>query len=476
MAHASTSLGFTTASRLAELIRKKQISPVELVDTFLERIEILNPRLNAYLTVVDSEARAAAADAEKRLTREKGLPPLHGVPIAIKDLEWTKGIRTTMGSLVYKDFVPDEDSIAVERLRAAGAIILGKTNTCEFGMLLETKNLLGDDARNPWDTSRTTGGSSGGSAAAIATGLAALATGTDSAGSINNPSGMCGVYGLKPSHGRVPMWPNTGDSSLFLDTGPIARTTRDAALMLSVMAGHDRRDPMSIREPAPDYLNAIDDQPARLRMAWSPDLGRFKVESEVWSITEAAARAFTDRGWSVDDATPKIEDPFDDIYMPIYMSDEYATLDYLLDERADELYPDTREELKKARTITREQQVKALNGLWRFQSQMADFFDDYEILLTPNNPVPAFPVNEPPPEIDGHPVEPYWTSFLPFLTVCNMTGQPAASVPCGFSADGLPIGLLIVGRRGRDDIVLAASAAFEEMRPWAANVPPIADL
>ena len=217
------------------------------------------------------------------------------------------------------------------------------------------------------------------------------------------------------------MWPNTGDSSLFLDTGTIARTTKDAALMLSVMAGHDRRDPMSIREPAPDYLNAIDDQPARLRMAWSPDLGRFKVEPEVRSITEAAARAFTDRGWSVDDATPKIEDPFDDIYMPIYLSDEYATLDYLLDERADELYPDTREELQKARTITREQQVKALNGLWRFQSQMADFFDDYEILLTPNNPVPAFPVNEPPPEIDGHPVEPYWTSFLPFLTVCNMT-------------------------------------------------------
>jgi aspartyl-tRNA(Asn)/glutamyl-tRNA(Gln) amidotransferase subunit A len=469
-------LAFTPAHSLARLIRDKELSPVELVDHFLERISSLNPKLNAYLTVADSQAREAASSAEQLvMTRGAELPPLHGVPIAIKDLEWTNGIRTTMGSLAYKDFVPNEDSIAVERLRRAGAIILGKTNTCEFGMLLETKNLLGDDARNPWNTSCTTGGSSGGSAAATAAGLTPWATGSDSAGSIGNPAGWCGVFGLKPSHGRVPMWPNPGDSCLFLDTGPLTRTVEDAALMLSVIAGHDKRDPISLRQPVPDYVAAIDTIPSGLRAAWSPDLGKFKVDPEVRSVTRTAAGIFEKLGLHIEEATPSFDDPFDDIYIPIYLTDQHVTMDHLLEQHPDQLHPDVRADLETARTITRTQHVHALNRLWQFQSQMACFFENHEILLTPTNPVSPFPVGDPPPEIDGQPVDPYWTSFLPFLTVWNMTGHPRASVPCGFSSDGLPIGLQIVGRLGQDETVLALSAAFEREQPWQPNVPPAAE-
>ena len=250
-------LAFAPAWQLRDMIASKEVSPVELVDLYLQRIERMNPQLNSYLTVVDDLARSEAVKAEEAISRGETLGPLHGMPIAIKDLEQTRGIRTTMGSLIHKDFVPDEDSIEVERLRAAGVIILGKTNTPEFGLLGESKNRLGDHCRNPWDTRCTTGGSSGGSAAAIASGLAPLSTGSDSAGSITNPAGFCGVYGIKPTLGRIPCWP-LGAPYLFTHYGPLTWTVKDAALMLQVTAGHDRRDPMAIREAPPDYLAALE--------------------------------------------------------------------------------------------------------------------------------------------------------------------------------------------------------------------------
>ncbi|MEE9325299.1 MAG: amidase [Dehalococcoidia bacterium] len=470
---ADTALALTPAYKLAQLIKNKELSPVELVDCFLERISVLNPKLNAFLTVTESEARATAAAAEKALVTQKELPPLHGVPVAIKDLEYTKGIRTTSGSLVYKDFVPDEDSIAVERLRAAGAIILGKTNTPEFGLLGETKNRLGDDCRNPWDTRCTTGGSSGGSAAAIAAGLSPLATGSDSAGSISNPAGFCGVFGIKPTHGRIPLWPPAPDSLLLLDSGPISRTVKDAALMLGIMAGHDSRDPISIREKAPDYLSVVDKPLPKLRMAWSADMGYAKVDSEVRSASEEAARVFETLGCTVEEAAPDIEYPFD-IYTPIILADEYVAIGNLLEERPEDLFPESVVEMKPAREVTSVQYVRALNRLWHFQSRMSDFFEKYDILLTPTNVVTAFPVGDAPREIGGQPVKPHWTTFMPFQVCWNLTGYPAASVPCGFSANGLPIGLFIIGRWGQEDVVLAASAAFEQARPWADKIPQIA--
>jgi len=466
------SLAFTPAYKLAQLIRSKELSPVELVDCFLERISILNPKLNAFLTVTESEARAAALAAEKALVTQKELPPLHGVPIAIKDSEYTKGIRTTLGSLVYKDFVPDEDSILVERLRGAGAVILGKSNLPEFAFAGDTYNRLRDPCPTPWNLERTSGGSSGGSAAAIATGLAPLSTGGDAGGSIRNPAGFCGVFGIKPTHGRIPMWPTLGDWPLFTDSGPITRTVRDAALMLNVMAGHDHRDPISIREEPPDFLKAIDGPPTKLRMAWSADLGFAKVDPEVRSLTEAAAHVFESLGCTLDDANLSLENPLNTA-LPIHYGDELAFRGHLLKDHADELMPLTLETLKEGRKVTGAEYSDALREMFRLKAQMADFFEEYDILLTPTNAITAFPVEAKSVEIEGEVVDPDW-GVAPLMTLWNVTGQPAASVPCGFSSDGLPVALQVIGRWGDEVTVLKACAAFEQARPWADKIPQIA--
>lgn len=464
-------LAFTPAWRLRDMIASREVSPVEVVDLYLQRIERINPRLNAYLTVVGENARAEAKKAEEAVSRSETLGPLHGVPIAIKDLERTRGIRTTMGSLIHKNFVPDEDSIEVERLRAAGTIILGKTNTPEFGMLGESKNRLGDHCRNPWDTSRTTGGSSGGSAAAIASGLAPLSTGSDSAGSITNPAGFCGVYGIKPTLGRIPCWP-LGGPYLFVHYGPLTRTVKDAALMLQVTAGHDRRDPMALREAAPDYLAALEQPLGELRVAWSPDQGFAPVDAEVASVSREAAFAFESLGCNVEEVKLDFGNPFE-FYNPISKGDGHGEAERLLKEHADELHPESVSEIMRGRDVTVEQYAEALTRLWHFRSQMADFFEDYDLLITPTNPVTAFPVDEQPSLIGGRAVQPHWTTFMPFQVFWNLTGYPVASVPCGFDADGLPVGIMIAAKWGGEDTVLKASAALEEAHPWANKRPPV---
>ena len=468
---ASGSLLFTPASELAQLIKTRKLSPVELVDHILRRIGGLNPKLNAYLTVAEAEARSAARAAEAAVIRGEELPPLHGVPLSIKDLHFTKGIVTTGGSLVFRDFVPDEDSVAVERLRRAGAIILGKTNTPEFGLSATTENRLGDHCRNPWHPERTAGGSSGGAAAAVACGLGPLALGSDGGGSIRIPSGFCGVYGLKPTRGRVPKYGGFGGFELFSDIGPIARTVRDAALMLSVMAGYDRRDPASLRDQPPDFLTAVDGELQGLRLAWSPDLGYARVDPEVKSAAESAAHAFASLGCEVEEATPAIDDPFA-IFSPIMLADQYAACGHLLGERADELVPYVKSTLQHGAEAPGYRYSQALRALERFRMQMADFFEHYDLLLTPTNAVPAFPVGRRPREIDGQEVDTLWGPF-PFTAPFNLTGQPAANLPCGFSAEGLPIGLQIIGRWGEETTVLRASALFEQTRPWADRIPSL---
>jgi Asp-tRNA(Asn)/Glu-tRNA(Gln) amidotransferase A subunit family amidase len=471
-----TSPAFVPAHALADAIRRKEVSSAEVVDVFLERIDWLNPTLNAFLTVCGDEARAAARAADDALSAGGEIPRLLGVPSGIKDLMQTKGIRTTFGSLIYRDFVPDVDDVAVARVRDAGAVIVGKTNTCEFGMLLETTNRLGEDARNPWDPSRTTGGSSGGSAAAVAAGLTPLATGTDSAGSVSNPSGLNGVLGLKTSLGRVPIVPYTGDSLLLNTYGPIARSVKDAALLLSVIAGHDPRDPMAIRGPVPDFVAATepDAEPRGLRMAWSADMGRFPVDPEVLSIAESGARTFKDLGFPVEAETPVIDEPFEELYLPLYRAETYTVMQQLLADRGDDLHPEVREELELSRKVSRGDYVRAVSNLWRFRSRLDDFFERYDLILTPNCPVEAFPVGEAPTVIGGAEVSRHWKSFLGFTAICNLAGLPAASVPCGFTARGLPAGMLLIGRRGEDAAVLGAAAAFERARPWADAVPDLA--
>ena len=463
------SLAFSPAYEVAQRIRKKEVSPVELVDLYLERIAALNPKLNAYLTVTESEARSAAVAAEKAIATETDLPPLHGVPIAVKDTEYTKGIRTTMGSQIYKDFVPEEDSIIVERLREAGTIILGKTNTPEFACSGKTYRI---EYHNPWNTDRTPGGSSGGSAAAVSSGLTSIATGSDFGGSIRIPAGFCGVFGIKPTHGRIPTYPSLVDMILMVDSGPITRTVRDAALMLDVTAGHDRRDPMSMREKPPDFLDALDDPLPKLKVAWSPNLGFALVDPEVQSITEAGCRVFESLGCRVETTDLVMEDPLS-TWGTIFSGDQLAARGHLLETHADQLMSRLRQRLESGRGTTAADYSNALREMFRLRSRMADFFEEYDLLVLPTNPMTAFANEGHTVKIGDQEVDDE-RDTISLTLLSNITGLPAASIPCGFASDGLPVGLQIVGKWGDELTVLKACAAFESAMPWIDKIPTIA--
>lgn len=464
-------LAYAPAWRLAEMVRRREVSPVELVETSLGRVERFNPRLNAFLTVTTEEARAEAKRAEARATQGGDLPPLHGVPISIKDLINTRGIRTTHGSLVYKDNVPDEDGVVVERVRAAGAVILGKTNTSEFGQSATTENRLGDACRNPWDASRTSGGSSGGASAGVATGMSPLAVGSDGGGSIRIPAAFCGVYGIKPSQGRVPAHGGLGGMPLFSQNGPITRSVRDAAMLLQVLAGFDRRDPRCLRVQPPDFVAALEGGVKGMRVAWSPDMGFAAVEPEVLEVAGQAARRFEELGCVVEEATPPfVEDPFA-VFRVIVATDAYANLGFLLEEHADDLAPYSKATIEHGGQVPGHEYSRALRGLEGFRAEIADFFESYDLLVLPGTAVPAFPVGERPSEVAGHKVSRLWGAF-PFTMLFNVTGQPAATLPVGTSREGLPIGLMVVGRVGDEATVLRASAAYEEACPWASRRPP----
>ncbi|TAK33173.1 MAG: amidase [Chloroflexota bacterium] len=459
------------AFQLAALIRQRLLSPVELVELLLRRIEALNPRLNAYLTVDGEGALASAREAEAMVMRGDDLPPLHGVPVSIKDTLRTRGLRTTAGSLVYRDYVPDEDAVVVERLRRAGAIVLGKTNTPELEQSSTTENRLGDDCRNPWNTERTSGGSSGGAASAVAAGLGPLAVGIDGGGSIRVPAAFCGVFGFKPTKGRIPSHGGFGSMPLFAQIGPITRSVRDAALMLSVTAGHDPRDPLSLRETPADYLRALDGPLGSLRVAVSADLGYGNVDPRLRQAVEDVGRVFASLGHTVEQDTPEIGSPFD-FFGPIVLADEFAANGALLESQADLLLPYVRSSLEHGQRVPGYQYSLCLRAMERFRLRMAVFFDRYDLLLVPTTAVPAFTVGQRPIVVDGQKVDKLWGAF-PITAPFNVTGQPAATVPCGFSEDGLPLGVQIVGRYGEEALVLRAAAAFEDVRPWAEWRPAI---
>ena len=471
---ADRDLAFAPASEHKKLIAGKQISPVELTELYLRRIEGLDGKLNSYLTVTGDEALHAARLVESAVARGDALGRLHGLPVSIKDLEMTRGIRTTEGSLVFKDRVPEEDSIVVERVRAAGAIILGKTNTPEFGQLGATENRLGDHGRNPWNTSRTSGGSSGGAAAAVAAGLCSLATGSDGGGSIRIPSSYCGVYGFKPTQGRVPSYAGA-EAPLVADhfgqSGPLTRTVEDSALLLQVLAGPDSRDATSMREAPPDFVAALVRDVRGLRIAWSSDYGFAAVNAEVLEVASTAAHVFQELGCTVEVTDLALEDPAGD-FTPLFSANVFASCGALLEHSAPLLADYTRICLERGAKVTGGEYALALGRLDQLKAQVADLFERYDLLLSPTTAVTAYPVGEPPEDIDGRRVDSFFGAF-PFTYPINMVGHPAASVPCGFSSDGLPVGLHIVGRKGDEETVLAASAAFERARPWIEERPPV---
>jgi Asp-tRNA(Asn)/Glu-tRNA(Gln) amidotransferase A subunit family amidase len=474
---ADPELCWLSASELAAAIAKKKLTPVEVVEALLDRIDKLS-HLNAYVTI-DADGARQAARAAERAVMKKGarLGPLHGVPFSVKDLVITRGVRTTFGTPLYRDNVPTEDAPMVERLKAAGAIMLGKTNTPTFGWIGITDNLLFGPTRNPWNLERTPGGSSGGAGAAVAAGLAPLAIGTDGGGSIRKPASFTGTFGLKPSYGRIPTYPASAAWSLS-HIGPMTRTVRDAALMLNACAGPDERDQYSLPGSGVDYVKALGAGPKGLgagvkglRVAYSDTLGYAPaVDPEVRSATAKAALVFRELGCRVDTVDPGWPSPYECWRTTFFGGIATRLAPYL--DQSDQIDPGLLRIVEEALAYPPTKYVQAWFDRLAWWQHARAFFETYDLLLTSTVACPAFALGlEYPTEIGGMPVSREAASAFTFPF--NMTGQPAASVPCGFTGDGLPIGLQIVGRRYEDVTVLRASAAFERARPWAQYRPPI---
>lgn len=465
-------LAFTPAWKLREMVVSRQVSPVELVELYLRRIEALNPKLNAYLTVAADEALADAASAERTLVAGAELGPLFGVPIAVKDLELTRGIRTTAGSLLFQDRVPVNDSIVVERVRRTGAIIIGKTNTPELALFPRTENRLCGPCVNPWDTTRTVGGSSGGSGAALAAGLCPIATGSDGGGSTRMPCSFTGTFGFKPTQGRIPRYGGYGKPApnQFAQSGPMSHTVRDSAILFQALAGFDARDPISLRGPAPDVLSMLDKGVKGLRIGWSGDLGYAAVDPEVVKAARGALKALEAQGARIGEFTLEVGEPWPPFWA-IYQSNSYLSYGFLLEEHAQGLTDYVREALQMGRQITGWQYAQGIRYVEGLRCRSDEVMAQFDLLVTPATAAPAFPSGKPSKAIAGRAVDPFW-GHHPHLFPFNMTGQPAASVPCCM-VRGLPVGVQVVGRRGDDALVFQAAAALEKALPWADRHPAV---
>jgi aspartyl-tRNA(Asn)/glutamyl-tRNA(Gln) amidotransferase subunit A len=462
---------WASALDLATRIRQKAISPVELMEVVLRRIETLNPRLNAFTVVAADQARAAARDAEVAVMKGEPLGPLHGVPVSIKDLVFTRGLRTTGGSRLFADLIPEQDAIPVARLKAAGAIVIGKTTTSELGHKAVTDSPLFGVTRNPWDLTRTPGGSSGGAAAAVAGGLGPLALGGDGGGSIRIPAAFCGLVGFKPSFGRVPEYPSFPGWENVGHLGPLTRTVRDAAAMLDVITGSDDRDPTSLPGEGGGYLEACARDVRGLHVAWSADLGYARVDPVVLALCENAAAEFENLGCHVEVVNPlweNLEEPFG----TMLAAQLHATWGDQVAERAADVDPTLVKFLERGATVTTRQYLQARARMRDFWQEVLQFLQRFDLLLTPTVAVPPFAADaKPPREIDGERVS--VLGWMPFTYPFNVTGQPAASVPAGWTAENLPVGVQIIGQRHADATVLAACAAYEAACPWSDRRPAL---
>lgn len=467
-------LCFTPATKLAPMIRRGAVSPLEIVQAVLARLERVNPRLNAYCTVATEQALEVAKKATLAARRRSArLGPLHGVPVSIKDLTPTKGIRTTWGSKIYEQHVPTDDALVVARLKAAGAIVLGKTNTPEFGAGANTFNAVFGVTRNPWNPALTPGGSTGGGAVALATGLGPLAQGTDLGGSLRLPASFCGVVGFRTSPGLVPVHPAPLAWDPWSVTGPMARTVADTALMLAAIAGADARAPLSYAVNPRVFIDAVRRPAVRgLRVAWGGDLGVTPVDDEVRAVTRTAADVFRRLGARLEEAHP----------------DFTGLREIVVTSRGASMVARHEDRLPKWREVMQENLVNNIDqGLALTPSQIGHaerlrselwervrvFQERYDLILTPTAAVPPFPVEwrSGPKDINGRPMPSYidWAMLTYAFTV---VGLPAISVPAGFTKAGLPVGLQIVGRWRDEAAVLRAAAAFEGAQPWADRRPP----
>ncbi len=469
-----TDLTELDAVTLARAIRSKTVSPTEVVDAVLVRMEQINAPVLAYCTPTPDLARAAAREVERRLSAGEPVGPLAGVPVSIKDLIFTRSIRTTGGTQAYADFVPDEDDIVVERLRAADAIILGKTNVAELGFSLTGDNPLFGTTRNPWDLNLTSGGSSAGAAVAVATGMGPIAIGSDGGGSIRVPAAFCGVFGFKPSMGRVPLYPGCRDERYpglsgwesLEHIGPLTRTTADAALVMSVIAGPDQRDRRSMPDEGIDWLAPPQQEIAGRRIAYCRSLGGVAVDPEILAATDAAANVFADDlQCHVDEVVLDWPNPVLKFRQLMVLDSDVPALRSMIDRYEAKMSPHLVRMMRSdwpldALTAAVTERKATANRMWRLMSV-------YELLLTPATAgLPPFADRQEGAADIERP--------LPVFTcIANMTGQPAASIPAGYTRSGLPVGLQIIGRHLADSAVLAACTAFEKCQPWHARWPKL---
>ncbi|MEZ4867515.1 MAG: amidase [Caldilineaceae bacterium] len=469
----TSELCFMTATELAQRIKARDLSAQEVMAAHLAQIERVNPTVNAIVTLDPDLARRGAQAADAAQARGESLGPLHGLPIAHKDLVETKGIRTTKGSPLFKDFIPTTNALIVERLQGAGALTIGKTNTPEFGAGSQTFNPVFGATLNPYDTTKTCGGSSGGAAVALACGMLPIADGSDTGGSLRNPANFCNVVGFRPSPGRVPSWPKaTGWFPISVE-GPMARTVQDVALLLQALAGPDPRAPIAIREPGSLFAQPLARDFKGVRIAWSHDLKSFPVDPRVTAVLDSQRPVFADLGCTVVDGAPDFTDADEVFKVWRAWAFELAYSDLIAQHRG-QIKETVIWNAEEGRKLTGPQLSRAEMKRTALYHRVREFMEEYEYLILPVSQVPPFPVTkEYITEINGAPMATYidWMQSCYFITV---TGLPAISVPCGFTPEGLPVGMQIVGRHQQDFSVLQLAYAFQQATGFWKQHPAVA--
>ena len=450
---------YMTATEMAARVRERDLSATEVMEACLARIEGANPRVNAIVTLLPDEAMEGARAADAAITRGLPVGPLHGLPVAHKDLALTKGIRTTFGSPIFADFVPGTDALIVERLKGAGAVTVGKTNTPEFGAGSQTFNEVFGETLNPYDTTKTSGGSSGGAAAALACGMLPIADGSDMGGSLRNPASFCNVVGLRPSPGRVPTWPDVAPHPLSVE-GPMARTVGDVALMLGAIAGPAPRSPLSLSEDGSAFFRPLERDFRGVRVAWSRDLGGLPVDVRVTETIEGSRSVFEALGCRVEEAEPDVTDA-DEVFKILRAWRFELAYGALLEKHRGEMKDTVVWNIEEGARLSGPRVGWAERRRAELYHEAREFMDAHEFLVLPVAQVPPFDVGlRYPTEVADEPMETYidWMKSCYLVTVM---GLPAISVPCGFTPEGLPVGVQIVGRP-RDDLgVLQLAHAFE---------------
>ena len=461
-------LALAPAVKLRELIQSKEISPIEITQIYLDRIDKLDTQLHSYITVTADSALESAKIAEEKLMKGDQVGPLHGLPISIKDTQMTKGIKTTSGTAIYKDRIAETDATIVEKVKTAGAIILGKTNTPELGLVGTCINKLGEQGRNPWDITRTPGGSSGGAAAAVAAGLCAMATGSDGGGSIRIPSNFCGIFGIKPTQGRVSAYNGSMSKShnMFSQNGPLTRTVEDSVLLLETLAGTDVKDPITYTVPPIDFETILNENIQELKVAWSPDYGFASVESEILEINYQAVLHLERLGCKVENPPLNLYPPYDK-YGAIITSDFFNSYGQYLDSHGDDMTDFCKFFIDKGSQVTTKEYSETLGHIDELKGKMAQFFMKYDLLVSPTACFEPFTDISFEDDFNSCSKFPLHYFNGAFTMQANLIGYPAASIPIGFTSNGLPVGFHVIAPKGEEGRILSLALKFQETKPWA---------